>query len=112
MEVQLRNMTDGPKEPSRIHSAISDKTDQRGIAKTLELQRQKADLSHDSQMQDWRLKQTKYQKVINLRKQLALAEKELHQMDLIQGWDEEPEITTLEEQAVYWNTFGNKDQIQ
>ena len=63
-------------------------------------------------MQAWRLKQTKYQKVIILRKQLALAEKELHQMELIQGWDEEPEITTLEEQAVYWNTFGNKDQIQ
>ena len=41
-------MTDGPKEPSRIPSAISDKTDQRGIAETLELQRQKADLSHDS----------------------------------------------------------------
>ena len=112
MEVQLRNMTDGPKEPSSISSGISDKTDQRGIAKTLELQGQKADLSHDSQMQAWRLNQTKYQKVINLRKQLALAEKELHQMELIQGWDEEPEITTLEEQAVYWNTFGNKDQIQ
>ena len=85
--------------------AISDKTDQRGIAKTLELQRQKADLSHDSQMQAWRLKQTKYQKIINLRKQLALAEKELHQMELIQGWDEEPEITTLEEQVCILEHF-------
>ena len=55
-------------------------------------------------MQAWRLNQTKDQKVINLRKQLALAEKELHQMELIQGWDEEPEITTLEEQ-VYTGTL-------
>ena len=93
-------MTDGSKEPSRLPSAISDKTDQREIAKTLELQRQTTDLpnDYDSQMEAWRLKQAKYQKIIDLRKQLALAEKELHEMELIQSWDEEPEITTSEEQ--------------
>lgn len=105
-------MTDGPKEPNRILSAISDKKDQRGIAKSLELQT--ADLSdnYDSQMQAWRLKQAKYQKVIHLRKQLALAEKELHEIELIESLDEEPEITTSEEQAVYLDTFGNKHKIQ
>jgi len=91
-------------------SVISGKTwtaTNRNIAKTLELERQTADLSpnYDAEMAIWRTKQAKYQKVIELRKQLAQAEKDVHEMELIESLDEEPEITNSEEQAVYLDTL-------
>jgi len=95
-----------PKEINRVPHVTSSETwtaTNRDIAKTLEFQRQKADLScnYDAEMAIWGTKQAKYQKVIELRKLLAQAEKEVHNMELIQSLDEEPEITNSEEQAVY-----------
>src|SRR5262245_44447630 len=105
------------KEINRVPSVISSKTwtaTNRDIAKSLELQRQTADLSrnYSAEMTIWRTKQTKYQKVIELRKQLVQAEKEVHEMELIESLDEEPEITNLEEQVVYLDSSGNKHEIR